>query len=36
MIEGFRKMAADCLRCYLEGLKKQGMSLSESEHQEPT
>jgi predicted RNase H-like HicB family nuclease len=35
-VEDARAMAADCLRCYLEGLKKHGMPLPESEHQEPT
>jgi predicted RNase H-like HicB family nuclease len=35
-VEEARAMAADCLRCHLEGLKKHGVPLPESEHQEPT
>lgn len=31
-IDEAREMAEDCLRCYLEGLKKDGVPLPESEH----
>jgi len=32
--EETRAMAADCLRCYLEGLRKEGAPLAASEHPE--